>query len=154
MHLGQVQDFPHGRARRTAKKEPEMLRAPSRRASGCGLERDEDQSPNHGKGEQRRLDGVNEIHGTNFAGKVTPPALSQRTCSQSVGDAGLRFVGFSRLASRHAPSRGYLWASGRLAMGDPASTACILELLVIYLQCIPKGLAPYQPTLPGARWSE
>ena len=104
MRLGQAQGCPHGRARRTAKKEPEMLRPPRRRASGCGLERDEDQSPNHGKGEQRRLDGVNEIHDTNFAGKVTPPALSQRTCSQSVGDVGLRFVDFSRLATGNGGS--------------------------------------------------
>ena len=73
-----------------ANEEPEMLRFPGKRASGCGLERDEDQSPNHGKGEQRRLDGVKEIHGTNFAGKAKPPALSQRTCSQSVGDVGFR----------------------------------------------------------------
>ena len=88
-----------------------MLRPPRRKASGCGLERDEDQCPNHGKGEQRRLDGVNEIHVTNFAGKVTPHALSQRTCSQSVGDAGSDSRTFPGLP---------------LAMGDPASTACIL----------------------------
>lgn len=73
-----------------ANEGPETLRFPGKRALGCGLEGDEDQCPNHGKGEQRRLDGVNEIHDTNFAGKATPPALSQRTCSQSVGDAGLR----------------------------------------------------------------
>ena len=105
MHLIQAQVCPHGRARGMANEGPETLRFPGKRALGCGLERDEDQCPNHGKGEQRRLDGVNEIHDTNFAGKATPPALSQRTCSQSVGDAGLKFVGFSRLASHHAPSR-------------------------------------------------
>ena len=104
VRLGQVQGCPHGRTRGVANEEPEMLRLPGRRASGCGLERDEDQCPNHGKGEQRRLDGVNEIHVTNFAGKVTPHALSQRTCSQSVGDAGLRFVGFSRLATGNGGS--------------------------------------------------
>ena len=82
-----------------ANEEPEMLRFPGKRASGGGLERDEDQCPNHGKGEQRRLDGVNEIHVTNFAGKVTPHALSQRTCSQSVGDAGLRCADFPGLAT-------------------------------------------------------
>ena len=139
MRLGQAQGCPHGQARGMANEGPETLRFPGKRALGCGLEGDEDQCPNHGKGEQRRLDGMNEIHDTNFAGKATPPALSQRTCSQSVGDAGLRFAGFPRLATGN---------------GEPASTACILELLVIYLQCIPKGLAPYQPTLPGARWSE
>ena len=104
VHLIQAQGCPHGRARGMANEGPETLRFPEKRALGCGLERDEDQCPNHGKGEQRRLDGVNEIHDTNFAGKVTSPALSQRTCSQSVGDAGLRFVGFFRLASHHAPS--------------------------------------------------
>ena len=111
VRLGQAQGCPHGRARGMANEEPEMLRFPGKRALGCGLERDENQSPNHGKGEQRRLDGVNEIHGTNFAGKVTPPALSQRTCSQSVGDAGSDSRTFPGL---------------RLAMGDSASTACIL----------------------------
>ena len=102
VHLIQAQVCPHGRARGMANEGPETLRFPGKRALGCGLERDEDQCPNHGKGEQRRLDGVNEIHGTNFAGKATPPALLQRTCSQSVGDAGLRCAGFSRL---EAPQR-------------------------------------------------
>ena len=112
VHLIQAQGCPHGRARGMANEGPETLRFPGKRALGCGLEGDEDQCPNHGKGEQRRLDGVNEIHDTNFAGKATPPALSQRTCSQSVGDAGLRFAGFSTLASRHAPSRRSLEQEG------------------------------------------
>ena len=112
LRLGQAQGCPHGQARGMANEGPEMLRLTGKRALGCGLERDEDQCPNHGKGKQRRLDGVNEIHDTNFAGKATPPALAQRTCSQSVGDAGLRFAGFSTLASRHAPSRRSLEQEG------------------------------------------